>query len=102
MSVCCPYNRPRCCNTGGGFLFLCVLRDLLSGIDAFEKFLGALNRRSTNPNIIRNLLCGIVCFWQRSILNLCHFRVLVPSVSSVRHFLRLILPANQICLLRAY
>ena len=64
-----PYNRPRCCNTEGGFLFLCVSRDLLSGIDAFEKFLGAFD--GVAPNVM--LFCnGFSCiaFNQKPILGL--------------------------------
>lgn len=74
MSFAAPYNRPRCCNTGGGFLLLCASLDLLSGIDAFDKFFSALDGVAPNVMLSRNGLCCI-SFNKRPILGQLFFRI---------------------------
>lgn len=102
FSFAAPYNRPRCCNTGGGFLFLCVSRDLLSGIDAFDKFFSAFDGFFTNAIFLcNNFSCSPLP--QGLILGTCGklsvFRFFGAPISSHGLFLSLIQATNQVCLL---
>ena len=87
-----PYNRPRCCNTGGGFYFLRAVINLFS----------ALNGLSTNSMFFCNSLSRPIHPFSirfRNVLILST-SIFVANRSSDRLFLRLVLPTNQICLLR--
>ena len=78
---------------------MCASLDLLSGIDAFDKFFGAFDGVAPNVMLSRNGFSRIFWFWPILGYNLSARILIVTSSIFGCHFLRLILPTDQVCLL---